>query len=124
MNSNICQIYQICMVLRDKTTILIKKDTHTDLLKIMGQIQARTGKIPTLDDALHVELKQMYRRFFRQLLKEGGFIMLQKSIWVSRHNPQPVMGELLKHLGMEHCFELIEIDGKKCSKRFLRKMRI
>jgi hypothetical protein len=35
------------MVLRDKTTILIKKDTHTDLLKIMGQIQARTGKIPT-----------------------------------------------------------------------------
>ena len=49
------------MVLRDKTTILIKKDTHTDLLKIMGQIQARTGKITTLDDALK-ELLENYKK--------------------------------------------------------------
>jgi hypothetical protein len=49
------------MVLRDKTTILIKKDTHTDLLKVMGQIQARTGKIPTLDDALK-ELLENYKK--------------------------------------------------------------
>jgi len=36
----------------DVTTIRITKDTHKEILKIMGQIQARTGKIPTLDDAL------------------------------------------------------------------------
>ncbi|HSB56837.1 MAG TPA: hypothetical protein VLD38_03380 [Nitrosopumilaceae archaeon] len=47
--------------MKDKTTILIKKDTHTDLLKIMGQIQARTGRIPTLDDALK-ELLENYKK--------------------------------------------------------------
>ena len=45
----------------DKTTILIKKDTHTDLLRIMRQIQTRTGKIPTLDDALK-ELLENYKK--------------------------------------------------------------
>ena len=101
-----------------------------EILRLQFLMQMRSQSQKKWDGRLWLamydvpELKQMYRRFFRQLLKEGGFIMLQKSIWVSRHNPQPVMGELLKHLGMEHCFELIEIDGKKCSKRFLRKMRI
>ena len=47
--------------MRDKTTILIKKDTQTDLLRIMGQIQTRTGKIPTLDDALK-ELLENYKK--------------------------------------------------------------
>jgi len=47
--------------LGDKTTIAIRKDTHTDLLKVMGQIQARTGKIPTLDDALK-ELLENYKK--------------------------------------------------------------
>ena len=54
-------ISNMYMVVRDKTTILIKKDTHTDLLKVMGQIQARTGKIPTLDDALK-ELLENYKK--------------------------------------------------------------
>jgi hypothetical protein len=45
----------------DKTTIAIKKDTHVDLLKVMGSIQARTGKIPTLDDALK-ELLENYKK--------------------------------------------------------------
>ena len=45
----------------DITTIRITKNTHTDLLKVMGQIQARTGKIPTLDDALN-ELLENYKK--------------------------------------------------------------
>jgi hypothetical protein len=45
----------------DKTTIAIKKDTHTDLLKVMGQIQAKSGKIATLDDALK-ELLENYKK--------------------------------------------------------------
>ena len=47
--------------MKDNTTIRIGKDTHTDLLKVMGQIQARTGKIPTLDDALK-ELLENYKK--------------------------------------------------------------
>jgi len=47
--------------LGDNTTIRIGKNTHTELLKVMGQIQARTGKIPTLDDALK-ELLENYRK--------------------------------------------------------------
>jgi hypothetical protein len=45
----------------EKTTIAIKKDTHTDLLKVMGLIQSRTGKISTLDDALK-ELLENYKK--------------------------------------------------------------
>jgi len=47
--------------LKDITTIRITKDSHVELLKIMGQIQARTGKIPTLDDALK-ELLENYKK--------------------------------------------------------------
>jgi hypothetical protein len=47
--------------LADNTTIRIGKNTHTDLLKVMGQIQARTGKIATLDDALK-ELLENYKK--------------------------------------------------------------
>jgi len=59
--SLIYQVYQISFSLGDNTTIRIGKNTHTELLKIMGQIQARTGKIPTLDDALK-ELLENYKR--------------------------------------------------------------
>jgi hypothetical protein len=51
--------------LGDNTTIRIGKNTHTELLKIMGQIQARTGKIPTLDDALK-ELLENYKKKSKQ----------------------------------------------------------
>ena len=48
----------------DKTTIAIKKDTHTEILKVMGQIQARSGKISTIDDALK-ELLENYKKKFK-----------------------------------------------------------
>ena len=57
----IYQVYLISIRLADNTTIRIGKNTHTDLLKVMGQIQARTGKIPTLDDALR-ELLDNYKK--------------------------------------------------------------
>ena len=45
----------------DITTIRITKSTHKEILKIMGQIQARTGEIPTLDDALQ-EMLSNYKK--------------------------------------------------------------
>ena len=48
--------------LADITTIRITKSTHK---KIMGQIQARTGKIPTLDDALQ-EMLSNYKKKSRK----------------------------------------------------------
>ena len=47
--------------LKDVTTIRITKSTHKDLLKVMGKIQAKTGEIPTLDDALK-ELLDNYKK--------------------------------------------------------------
>ena len=47
--------------LKDVTTIRITKSTHKEILKIMGEIQARTGVIPTLDDALQ-EMLENYKR--------------------------------------------------------------
>jgi len=47
--------------LKDITTIRITKSTHKDLLKVMGQLQAKTGEIPTLDDALQ-ELLANYKK--------------------------------------------------------------
>ena len=51
--------------LKDVTKIRITKSTHKDLLKVMGQIQAKTGEIPTLDDALK-ELLDNYKRKSRK----------------------------------------------------------
>ncbi len=45
----------------DITTIRITKSTHKEILKIMGEIQAKTGEIPTLDDALQ-ELLGNYKK--------------------------------------------------------------
>ncbi|MEK0336138.1 MAG: hypothetical protein QQN57_02800 [Nitrosopumilus sp.] len=47
--------------MEDITTIRITKSTHKEILKIMGEIQARTGKIPTLDDALQ-EMLSNYKK--------------------------------------------------------------
>jgi len=47
--------------LKDITTIRITKDTHKEILKIMGQLQAKTGEIPTLDDALK-KLLENYKK--------------------------------------------------------------
>ena len=45
----------------DITTIRITKSTHKEILKIMGQIQARNGEIPTIDDALQ-EMLNNYKK--------------------------------------------------------------
>jgi len=47
--------------LKDVTTVRITKSTHKDLLKVMGHLQAKTGEIPTLDDALK-ELLENYKK--------------------------------------------------------------
>ncbi len=47
--------------LEDITTIRITKSTHKEILKIMGQIQAKTGEIPTIDDALQ-EMLSNYKK--------------------------------------------------------------
>lgn len=47
--------------LKEVTTIRITKSTHKEILKIMGEIQARTGVIPTLDDALQ-EMLEKYKK--------------------------------------------------------------
>jgi len=47
--------------LKDVTTVRITKSTHKDLLKVMGHLQAKTGEIPTLDDALK-ELLDNYKK--------------------------------------------------------------
>ena len=49
----------------DITTIRITKSTHKEILKIMGQIQARTGEIPTIDDALQ-EMLNNYKKKSRK----------------------------------------------------------
>jgi len=51
--------------LKDITTIRITKSTHKEILKIMGQIQARTGEIPTIDDALQ-EMLSNYKKKSRK----------------------------------------------------------
>ena len=51
--------------LKDITTIRITKSTHKEILKIMGEIQARTGEIPTLDDAL----QEILRNYKKKLTK-------------------------------------------------------
>jgi len=51
--------------LKDVTTIRITKSTHKEILKIMGQLQAKTGEIPTLDDALQ-ELLDNYKKKSRK----------------------------------------------------------
>lgn len=47
--------------MKDATTIRITKPTHKEILKVMGELQAKTGKIPTLDDALK-ELLENYKK--------------------------------------------------------------
>jgi len=47
--------------MKDIATIRITKSTHKEILKITGRIQARTGEIPTLDDALQ-EMLSNYKK--------------------------------------------------------------
>ena len=48
----------------DITTIRITKSTHKEILKIMGEIQTKTGEIPTLDDTL--EMLSNYKKKSRK----------------------------------------------------------
>jgi len=47
--------------MKDITSIRISKSTHKEILKVMGRLQAKTGEIPTLDDALK-ELLENYKK--------------------------------------------------------------
>jgi len=51
--------------MKDITSIRISKSTHKEILKVMGQLQAKTGEIPTLDDALK-ELLENYKKKTRR----------------------------------------------------------
>jgi len=51
--------------MKDITSIRISKSTHKEILKVMGQLQAKTGEIPTLDDALQ-ELLENYKKKSRK----------------------------------------------------------
>ncbi len=51
--------------MKDITSIRISKSTHKEILKVMGQLQAKTGEIPTLDDALK-ELLENYKKKSRK----------------------------------------------------------
>ncbi len=43
------------------TSIKVDKETHTEILKVVGQIQARMGKTVTIDEALR-ELLENYKK--------------------------------------------------------------
>ena len=44
-----------------KTTIRLSEENHKDLLKIQGQIQAKTGEFTSMEDVL-TELIRMYKK--------------------------------------------------------------
>lgn len=69
------------------------------------------------------EAKKKYRNFFRRLLKKNGFKMMQRSVWITPRNPGPALSELLKYLGLEKHFELIEADCERCSPALVKKFR-
>ena len=39
----------------------VSKETHSEILKVVGQIQAKTGKTVTIDEALR-ELVENYKK--------------------------------------------------------------
>ena len=43
------------------TSIKVDKETHREILKVVGQIQARTGETVTIDEALR-ELLENYKK--------------------------------------------------------------
>ncbi|MBI4135354.1 hypothetical protein HY477_01320 [Candidatus Uhrbacteria bacterium] len=67
------------------------------------------------------EIQKKYRDFLRKLMRVNGFRMWQLSVWVSPYNPEPHLSNLLKYLGIEKHYELIEVDCVKCSPRLLGK---
>ena len=48
----------------DDTSIRVDKETKTELLKVIGYLQAKTGKTVTADDALR-ELLENYKKKVR-----------------------------------------------------------
>jgi len=69
------------------------------------------------------EDKRRFRDFFRKLLSQNGFIMLQRSVWITRYNPRPAIDALLKYLKLEKYFELMEINCEQCSLHLRRKVK-
>ncbi|MBI2551805.1 CRISPR-associated endonuclease Cas2 [Candidatus Uhrbacteria bacterium] len=69
------------------------------------------------------EDKKQYRNVLRNLLKNNGFRMLQRSVWMTRYNPQPALGALLRYLGLQKYFELMKVACNDCSLNLRRKIR-
>ncbi|WP_157832423.1 hypothetical protein [Candidatus Nitrosotenuis chungbukensis] len=51
-------IYKICIMVK---TLRISDENHKEMLKIQGEIQAETGKLTTMDDAL-AEMIKSYKK--------------------------------------------------------------
>ena len=47
-----------------KTLRIVNDDLHKELLKIQGQIQAKSGKFTSMDDVI-AELVKLYRKKYR-----------------------------------------------------------
>ena len=69
------------------------------------------------------EEKKKYRDFFRKLLKQNGFRMLQQSVWMTRYNPRPPIDALLYYLKLAQYFELMELNCEQCNPRLIKKIR-
>lgn len=112
----------------DRQLLKLTAKGKYEVLRLRFLLQIRARRQKRWDGKLWIamydvpEVKRAHRAFFRKLLKQAGFVMLQRSIWVSRYNPHPEVDELLKYLQIEKCFELLEVECKKCSPRFQRRV--
>lgn len=80
----------------------------------------RTWRVMIFD--VKEEMKK-YRDFLRRLLKNNGFQMWQFSVWVSKYNPEPALGALLKYLDLKDCYAIIKADCTTCNPRVVKKWR-
>ena len=100
-----------------------------EILRLQFALHMRTQKGKKWDRHFYLvafdipEEKKKYRDFFRKLLKNNGFQMLQLSVWMARYNPQPAINELLKYLELQKYFELMKISCEHCSVKLQRKIR-
>lgn len=67
------------------------------------------------------EIQKKYRDFLRKLMRKNGFRMWQLSVWASPYNPEPYLSQLLRYLGIDQCYDLIEAECTKCNPRLVRK---
>ena len=66
------------------------------------------------------EYMRKYRDHLRGLLKDNQFEMWQLSVWVTKYNPEPALQDLLKYLGLQKHYAIIQADCAKCSPRVIK----